>query len=679
VGRVNVGRPRRGLEARAIWLLAAALVLILAAGLRWHDLDAQSLWNDEGNSLRLAQRSVPDLLAAAARDIHPPGYYLALKGWIALVGTSEFALRALSALQGVLTAAVALRLGRRLFGPLAGALAGLLVALSPFAVYYSQEARMYAQLGLLSAASMALLAEWLRAVTSPPGPLSSQAGEGERDERISSFRAGLRYALALALVNAAGLYTQYSYPFSLIAQGILVAAWLLWLRGAARRALLVYAALNGLTLLLFLPWLPTAWDQVTSWPRTGVPLALADQLRTVLTWITYGNTAGDVPWLRLLWPGLLALAAFLPGGPRRTLPHGWRAALPAVWGGVVIASLLVSGAYREANLKFLLPAQVAAAVLIGAGAARLWRLAPTRRVGRLSARQTRYTARLVALVAGVLIVVGQADALRALYRDPAYARADYRGIAAFIRAHTRPGDAVILDAPNQAEVFSYYASDEWPIYPLPRGLGGDDAQTRAEVEAVLASHARVWVVFWGEAERDPNRVVQAALDAGAYPVTTAWYGDVRLAQYAVLGLPPATAQASSRARFGDHIRLTGYTLSSDHLAPGDVLGVALFWTTDAPLAARYQVTVQLFAPDGSLVSQHDAEPADNRAPTSAWTPGEIVLDPHGLPIPLGQPSGAYRVIVAVYDPAAPLQRLPVALSGAAQADVLSLGTVEVVS
>jgi len=150
------------MRPRAFSTLALfALLILLAFAVRFHFLERQSLWNDEGNSLRLAQRSVPDLLDAAGRDIHPPGYYLALKGWLALAGESEFGLRALSALQGVLTVAVTMALGRTLFGGATGALAGLFVALSPFAVTYSQETRMHAQLALLSAASMALFARWL--------------------------------------------------------------------------------------------------------------------------------------------------------------------------------------------------------------------------------------------------------------------------------------------------------------------------------------------------------------------------------------------------------------------------------------------------------------------------------------------------------------------------------------
>ena len=75
---------------------------------------------------------------------------------------------------------------------------------------------------------------------------------------------GSRFSLrAKALVNAAGLYTQYSFPFTLLAQGLLFALWIAGLPGPdRRRAVAAYAALNGVTLALFLPWLPTAWDQI---------------------------------------------------------------------------------------------------------------------------------------------------------------------------------------------------------------------------------------------------------------------------------------------------------------------------------------------------------------------------------------------------------------------------------
>jgi hypothetical protein len=359
----------------------------------------------------------------------------------------------------------------------------------------------------------------------------------------------------------------------------------------------------------------------------------------------------------------------------------------------VIGALFASGAYREANLKFLLPAQIALTLLAGRGAWVLWNLAPAvdpparvpemsepdrprRRLLRYAPRRDRLlkttvVGRMLAAVCLFLLVIGQLNALDALYRDPAYARDNYRAAAAFITRDQRPGDAIILDAPNQAEVFSYYYQGDAPIYGLPRGLGGDDVQTRAEVEAVLRDHRRVYVLFWGETERDPNRVVQAALDAGAYPVASVWYGDVRLAQYAVLGDAPTEPEVMADARFGESITLTGYALSAAEVYPGDVLGVTLFWTTDAPLSARYKVTLQLLAPDGRLVSQHDAEPGGDRALTTTWTPGAIVSDTHGLVIPADLPPGEYTLIVGLYDLNAPQDRLPVTIDGEPVGDVFA--------
>ncbi|MBP8972670.1 MAG: glycosyltransferase family 39 protein [Anaerolineae bacterium] len=700
IGLWDIAGRIGGVLRRHAWI-APLIVLLLAFAVRFHFLERQSLWNDEGNSLRLAQRSVPDLLDAAGRDIHPPGYYLVLKGWIALAGESEFGLRALSALQGVLTVAVTMALGRTLFGGATGALAGLFVALSPFAVTYSQETRMYAQLALLSAASMALFARWLgEASVGAYGDTPLRKGEEspqrrrERREKtenryFSASSAPLRFklALALALVNAAGLYTQYSFPFTLLAQGIFLIAWIAWHsyrpasppslarleRGAGGvRPLAAYLALSLLTLALFAPWLPTAWEQVTAWPRTGEDLALGEQVRTILTWLVYGNTAGDVAPLHFLWPAVLLAAALWPGRGRA---QGWRLALPLIWAVVVTGALFVSGAYRPANLKFLLPAQVALALLLAEGARRLWTVGE--RVRPLSARETHAVARMLAVVCAFLVAMGAAGALDALYNDPAYARADYRAIAARLMADERPGDAILLDAPNQIEVFSYYYRGDAPLYPLPRGLGGDDAATQAEVEAVIGEHKRLFAIFWGEEERDPRRIVQATLDAGAYPVASTWYGDVRLAQYAVLGPAPDAPTIALDVRFGDALRLTGYALSAPSALPGDALGVTLFWAADMPLAARYKVTVQLLAPDGSLAAQHDAEPANNLAPTTTWTFGQTVSDTHGLLVPSDAPPGTYILAVAVYPLDAPQERLPVSGDGAAADGLLPLATLAV--
>ncbi|MFH1085526.1 MAG: glycosyltransferase family 39 protein, partial [Chloroflexota bacterium] len=114
-------------------------ILGLAIGLRFYRLGAQSLWNDEGTSVALAQRDLPTIALHASQDIHPPLYYVLLHGWIGLVGTSEFAVRALSALAGVaVVGATYLYVRRRRPSDQGAALAAaLLAAVSPFQVYYA--------------------------------------------------------------------------------------------------------------------------------------------------------------------------------------------------------------------------------------------------------------------------------------------------------------------------------------------------------------------------------------------------------------------------------------------------------------------------------------------------------------------------------------------------------------
>ena len=168
-------------------LLPMLLLLAVAAGLRLYKIDAQSLWYDEGNSARIAERSVELIIAGAAGDIHPPLYYLLLKFWRALFGSGEAALRSLSAACGVLTVLLAQRTGRLLAGERAAWAAGVLTAIAPLAVYYGQEARMYALLALFAALSSWALFHMLRAQR----PL---------------------WTALLALATAGGLWTHYAYP-----------------------------------------------------------------------------------------------------------------------------------------------------------------------------------------------------------------------------------------------------------------------------------------------------------------------------------------------------------------------------------------------------------------------------------------------------------------------------------
>ncbi|MCK6458561.1 MAG: glycosyltransferase family 39 protein [Planctomycetes bacterium] len=128
-------------------------VVALAFGLRVQGIADDGYWLDEMTSLRDAARPLSRILAGKGGPSHPPLYYVLLKGWIALFGSSETAVRMLSAIFGTATVGAAFALFRALHGRAAGLGAALLLAVSFHHVVFSQEARMYALFCLLAVLS----------------------------------------------------------------------------------------------------------------------------------------------------------------------------------------------------------------------------------------------------------------------------------------------------------------------------------------------------------------------------------------------------------------------------------------------------------------------------------------------------------------------------------------------
>ena len=170
-----MSRPR-GTRPGLLWAALPIAALLLALGLRLYRIDAQSLWNDEGTSVAVASRDLATITRDAAGDIHPPLYYWLLAGWQRLAGTSELAVRSLSALLGVALVALIFSLGRLLGPPGASwtaPAAAALAAINPFLVVYAQEARMYTLLALWAALAFYAALRWL---APRPGERSREIG-----------------------------------------------------------------------------------------------------------------------------------------------------------------------------------------------------------------------------------------------------------------------------------------------------------------------------------------------------------------------------------------------------------------------------------------------------------------------------------------------------------------------
>jgi mannosyltransferase len=635
--------------------------LLLSFALRFYRLDAQSLWADEGASIVQAGRSLSAIAFHTARDIHPPLYYYLLHFWVQFLGDGEIAVRSLSAILGVLLVGLIFLLGRRLADPAdnkTGLVAAFVAALSPFQVYYSQEARMYILLAALGAATVYAALRYVEA--------EHQAGAGLKPAPTEVYLWAAVYVLAAA----GGLYTHYAFPAVLAAVNLayLAAA---WRDGPGWRRVGRWLLLQCGALLLFAPWLPTAYRQVTGWPAPAQPVPPDVALKTPLRLLGLGLSP-DGPGTEWLAAGFAVLALIglwaATKGPRSTF-H--RLLLPLY---LLLPVLLTVALFKPAYLKFLLVASPAFCLAVGQGLTLPWRMLSSRRLPNL-----REGLRWGWLGLGLLFVgLVSALSLRNYYFDPRYARDDYRGIARYVEAAGRDGDAIILNAPGQEEIFGYYYEGDLPIYPLPRQRPPDEAQTVEELAELARRHERIFALFWATAESDPQGLVEGWLDGQAYKAWDAWHGNVRLAIYAT----PATGQPAVEekldARLGAAIVLQGYQLYRDKVLAGDILPVTLLWKAEEIPATNYKVFVHVVDRQGRVAAQRDSEPLGGRRPTTSWQPGEIIEDNYGILIPPGTPPGSYRLLAGMYDPADGA-RLPVSLGEQEGLDSVPLGEVAIVT
>ena len=634
--------PRRLAEA-----IALGVILLLAAGLRFHRIDAQSLWYDEGNSARIAERSIQLILEGAAGDIHPPLYYLVLSLWRGVFGAGETALRGLSAVSGIGLVGLAWWLGRRLFGIRAGLAAAALLAVSPFAVYYSQEARMYALLAVWAA----LASAWIVTLALP--------GKQVR------WPGAALYALA----TAADLYTHYAYPFVMIAQA--VALGLAWAAAVALRqaqgpsdalirqprALLAWALANAAAIALFAPWLPIAVRQIVGWSVAPQDYVLGPAVLDALRWVVAGRTL-SLPEAALPLFAFAALAALgLAAGPAEARR---RALIPLALLAAPFVLLFIFKLYRESYLKFLLVCALPLAVLAGRSVAVL-----STRIG-IRADRLPWT-RPAAFVGSLCLVSATLfGSLNNLYTNPAYARDDYRGIARHVLSDLRPGDRVWFSGPNQWEVYTYYDPDPARAFPVPY-RPASDAAADAALTPAAAGASRIYALFYGEREADPESRYERWLAGHAFKAREEWVGNIRLATYTV---NRSMALASSGAAWQTGISLASARADLSEVRRGDIIPLVLSWMASSAPASNLSVFVHLGPADGPPVAQNDGAPGAGFRPTSSWRPGEVIIDQRGVLITPATPPGRYSLFVGLYDPATG-QRLKL-ISGA---DRLALGEV----
>ncbi len=608
---------------------AVLLITLLAFALRLLRLDFQPLWWDEGYSVYFASQDLATLTLKTAADIHPPLYYYLLHAWIALFGASDVALRLLSVAIGTATIPVFYAVGRRLASGGTALLACLLLAVSPFHMYYSQEVRMYALATLLGLASIFFAQRLL---------MDGESEAGLPSSREQNSRRAMNW-FCYVLFTALAMYTLYYAAFIPLFQTVfaLLTSW------RNRRKLLTWLAAQVTLAVLYLPWIALAGGILVNYVgdkmvvEARVPLGLPNYLANHFTAFAVGQPLGA--WGPLAWAGL-ALLALAAWGLAANRQLGARVAWLLSWLVIPLAAGFAlnlvypfSPAGYQRFLLFCLPAYLLAA----AGG-----------LTALSALATSLARRIALPLAGALLLVFTILPLYAFYTTPRYASDDYRPLIAQIAALGQPDDAILTVFPWQVGYLeTYYPQPRPRIVEAPDALWSRDPQRlRQDLDALTAASARLWFPAHQKHGAILEQQVEAYLRESAYPIANDWFGDTRLYFFTAGRTAALSGQPLS---FDRRVDLLAWALGDQPVEAGrGVLPVDLRWRLPAPLNTDYTVKLRLTDSQGRTWGQRDSSPVAGRLPFPAWQAGQEVTDRHGLLIPAGTPPGAYQVRLSLY-------------------------------
>jgi mannosyltransferase len=464
---VQVARP-----SRAAAVVPVLLVVALGACLRLYRIGVQPLWVDEATSLRFARGSLSQLWSwsTLVDPGNPPLYYSLLHGWL-VFGESEASLRLLSALFGVLTIPVVYALGRTIRDHRLGIVGALLFAISPFQVWYSQEARAYALLTFGATWAMLGVAYLLR-----------------HPERSGSVAEAGWAWLAYVLGTALALLAHNTAVFLPIGANVLMVGWW-WTHerrppGFIRNWLLAQL----MVLCLWGAWLPGFLRQVLhgesySWiPRPTVGSVLSG------AYALYGGVVRATPF-----PLVALLVLVLAGLGVRTWQHDRRwIAFVLVFGLAAPLGELIVSAWRPIFLtQTLIWAAVPLSLTVAAG---LLCLRP----------------RIFATATIVVLMASTGMGLRSYYY--LHDKEAWDQAAAYVDQRLQRGDAIVFSVGFLQIPFDYYyvAPPTYSVHEI--GLTGT-SEDLFVVRDETVTRSRVWLIV-SHPQPSTNGVIASLASAG---------------------------------------------------------------------------------------------------------------------------------------------------------------------
>lgn len=450
---VSEDRRRNG-----AFIVTCLIIVALAASLRGFDLGGKSLWVDEIITASLSMRGFTEAVEFAWNDVTPPLSYL----WTSIAmsfGRDEAIVRFPSFVLGILGVASIFWLGRlTVGGKVAGLVAAGLLAVSPFHIFHSQDARMYSALILFSTLAYCCeLAFW------------KASDKSSQQKQVIPKNLWLAAWVCATVLN---LYTSYFALFVLAGQGLHV-SYRLWenrrLEGFGKLAL-GWGIAALFTCILYTPWTPALIHLVQK--ERGFEEAFpVEPVKVILEAIhQFGPQS---------FPGSVLFALLAVIGLTRSLSLNIFVLTQIVFPVVYLFGFESSHFFVPRYLSFLLPVYL---VVVAAGMFQLAKWARPAFVKRPASGPIVFVI-FFAVIIGVTV-----PALVEYYRGE---KQNWRDAVAFVASKLQPGDRV-LAGKNRAELaVTYYLLD----HPLPVNVHvHGSGMNEEELFDRLQTSGRTWFI-----------------------------------------------------------------------------------------------------------------------------------------------------------------------------------------
>lgn len=635
------------------------IITLIALALRLYNLTYHSLWFDEAISVHWARQSVPRILEVGftlVEDRLPPLYYLLLKGWTSLTGFSETGVRSLSVFSGLLLIPVVASITRTLFNRRVAIMTALLVALNPFLLWYSQEARMYAQaalFGTLTVWFFLRMGEW-------------------RNERIPAQTQSLKkpshflFLISFILFALAGLYSHLYTGFILPALGL----WLL-VSYPRRWQFWLSFGLSGLVIgLLFAPLALAIWrfsgEATPGDPLTGLPQRAWWLLQAFTVWKAPLSAGLSIAIPTIF--GLFILAAYhkpIDNCQLIRMNHPRLLVSLLLLTPFLIANLLLLRNYLAFfGERYFIVMTPWLLMLAAVGADRMGQWASQRISESMSQRVGRKVWRLspfaihhspfIILVAGSLLPIPGQWSFAA-------AKEAWRQSAAYLAERAAPNDAILIHPDWVRYPFQFYFDGPGQTYAAFSTVT-PETPLDGPLQGVINNHPVIWLIQSHLDGPDPNRLVEGWF-AARYPLVTELYPPgISLKGYApgyqLDTLPPEASPAA--IQFKNGLQLVGFQADSVVSAADDLFHppsgwahLTLYWQASRPIAEDVTPVVNMVGPAGIWgASLERATDALKLYPTSRWNVGGPIIR-HDVDVNLNPltPPGEYQLVIGLADQA----------------------------